>query len=311
MGFRALNMNNQTVVASSLFILVLLGNAVVFSIVPYLSQPSYGFGYHAFQIMLCYSAIATIFMLPWAYKQGVRGLIPKQKKYYIIRSLLEYGSFTVSFYSLRYLGEVFTLPMHTALNFVTPLFATIVAILVLKEKSYSHTWISLGLGFLGVLVITQPGVIPASPGVIYVLLAAFGFSLCGIVIKLLTRTESPKHIAFYMLLMTTILALPLGISHWKAPNAEGWALLGVIGVIAFAQQILVAKAISKVPFMTLIPLNFVQLVFASVLSYLVYSKLIDFWTFMGALVILVATLYNAYRNTKMHKKQAGVAVDVL
>lgn len=295
---------NQAVVASILFVIVLLGNSVVFSIVPYLSVPEYGFGYHAFQIMLCYSAIATICMLPWAIKQGVKGLAPKQKKPYILRAFLEYGSFTISFYSLSYLGDIFTLPMHTALNFMTPLFATIIAILVLKEKSHAHTWISLILGFLGMLVITRPGVLPASPGVVYVLLAALGFSLCGIVIKILTRTESPNHIAFYMLLMTTILALPLGILHWKTPSMEGWFWLCVIGLIAYAQQILVAKAIAKVPFMTLIPLNFVQLVFASILSYAVYHKLVDAWVLTGALIILAATLYNAIKNARISKQLA-------
>lgn len=302
MASKAETNSNQTMIASSLFITVLLGNAIIFSIVPYLSQAEYGFGYHAFQIMLCYSAIACLCMLPWALKQGKKGLKPNNTKVHIIRALLEYGSFTVSFYSLSYLGDIFTLPMHTALNFATPLFATIIAIMVLKEKSYSHTWVSLLMGLVGVLIITRPGMLPASPGVIYVLIAALGFSLCGITIKILTRSESPNHIAFYMLLMTTILALPLGITHWKAPSLEGWFWLGVIGVIAYGQQILVAKAIAKVPFMTLIPLNFVQLVFASVLSYAVYHKLVDSWTLAGALIILSATLYNGMKNARVAKE---------
>lgn len=297
---------NQTVIASILFVIVLLGNAVVFSIVPYISQPDYGFGYHAFQIMLCYSAIATVCMLPWAFKQGFKGLKPNNKKFYLIRSLLEYGSFTISFYSLSYLGDVFTLPMHTALNFTTPLFATIIAILVLKEKSHAHTWVALLMGIIGMLIITRPGLLPASPGVVYVLMAAFGFSLCGITIKILTRTESPKHIAFYMLLMTTILALPLGISHWKTPSLEGWMWLGVIGIIAYMQQVLVAKAISKVPFMTLIPLNFVQLIFTSFLSYAVYARLVDGWILAGAAIILAAILYNGMKNARAAKQEPSV-----
>lgn len=299
----------ETLVAILLFTLVLLGNAVIFAIVPRLTIPDYGHGLHAFQIMLCYSAIATLCMVPWAVRQGLRGLKTTRMKTYSLRAVLEYGSFTLSFYSLGYLGDVFTLPMHTALNFITPLLATIVTIFVLKEKGYAHTWIALAIGFLGVLIITRPGMIPASPGVAFVLAAAFGFSFCGVVIKLLTRTESPNHIAFYMLAMTTLLALPAGILNWKTPTPEGWGWLALIGVIAFLQQVLVAKAIAKVPFMVLIPLNFLQLIFATILSYAVYSKLIDGWTLAGALVILAGTLYNAYRNhTRAGKEaiQAGV-----
>lgn len=306
-----MDQKKQTTTAIFLFTLVLLGNAVIFAIVPRLTIPEYGHGLHAFQIMLCYGLIATACMLPWAIKQGRKGLATKQWKLYGFRALLEYGAFTLSFYSLGYLGDVFTLPMHTALNFITPLLATVAAIIILKEPGKMHTWIAMAIGFLGVLVITRPGMIPLSPGVLYVLGAATGFSLCGIVIKLLTRTESANHIAFYMLAMTTVLALPAGITHWQAPSAEGWFWLATIGVIAFLQQILVAKAIAKVPYMVLIPLNFVQLVFATILSYAVYAKMIDTWTLIGALVILAGTLYNAYRSRTIAAQKAALEAGIV
>jgi len=302
-----MNPKNETLIAIILFVLVLLGNVVIFSIVPQLTQEQYGFGYHAFQIMLCYSAIATICMLPWALKQGISGLKTTRSKAYSARALLEYGAFTLSFYSLGYLGANFTLPMHTALNFITPIFATIAAIFILKERGHAHTWIALLAGIVGVVVITRPGMIPLSPGVLYVLGAALGFSLCGIAIKLLCRTESANHIAFYMLAMTTVLALPAGLLHWKAPSPEGWMWLAIIGVIAYLQQVLVAKAIAKVPFMVLIPLNFVSLVFSTILGYAVYAQVLDGWTLGGALLILASTIYNANRNRLILARETIVA----
>jgi drug/metabolite transporter (DMT)-like permease len=302
-----MNQRRETTIAIFMFIGVLLGNVVIFSIVPHLIQPEYGFGYHAFQIMLCYSAIATLCMVPWAVKQGRAGLmraLPRTKTYGA-RGLLEYGAFTLSFYSLGYLGENFTLPMHTSLNFVTPIFATLAAIVILKEKGHLHTWLALVAGIIGVIVITRPGMIPLSPGVIYVLGAALGFSLCGVVIKLLCRTESPQHIAFFMLLMVTVLALPAGLSHWKNPSLEGWFWLSVIGVIAFLQQVYVAKAISKVPFMVLIPLNFVSLFFSTILGYLVYAQKLDIWTFGGAMIILASTIYNAHKSRSLVRESAA------
>lgn len=322
-----MNHRRETTLAILMFVGVLLGNVIIFSIVPFLSapdlvelrvragqllgllsvqeptvvdsvleQPVSPTPIHAFQIMLCYSAIATICMLPWAFKQGLKGLKTTRIKAYSARGLLEYGAFTLSFYSLGFLGENFTLPMHTALNFITPIFATLATILILKERSHLHTWIALIAGIIGVLIVTRPGMIPLSPGVLYVLGAALGFSLCGVTIKLLCSTESSQHIAFYMLAMTTLLALPAGITHWVNPGLDGWFWLTLIGVIAYLQQVYVAKAIAKVPFMVLIPINFVSLVFSTVLSYLVYARMIDEWTFAGALVILLSTVYNANRN---------------
>ena len=298
------NLRRETTLAIFLFIAVLLGNVVIFTIVPRLIQPEYGHELHAFQIMLCYSAIATICMLPWAIKQGAAGLKTTRMKAYGLRGILEYGAFTLSFYSLGYLGENFTLPMHTALNFITPIIATVAAIFILKERSHMHTWVALVAGILGVIVITRPGMIPLSPGVLYVLGAATGFALCGIVIKKLCSTESSQHIAFYMLAMTTLLALPAGISHWKWPSVEGWGWLILIGLIAHWQQVNVARAISKVPFMVLIPLNFTSLLFSTVFGYFVYAQMLDVWTLGGSLLILAGTVYNAQRNRAVAAKEA-------
>jgi drug/metabolite transporter (DMT)-like permease len=326
-----MNQRRETTIAILMFMGVLLGNVIIFSIVPFLSAPdlmerriSAGnflglmgdevvvggmlpTPIHAFQIMLCYSAIATICMLPWAFKQGIKGLKTTRLKAYSARGILEYGAFTLSFFSLGFLGANFTLPMHTALNFITPIFATIATILILKEKSYAHTWIALAIGIAGVLLITRPGALPLSPGVLYVLGAALGFSLCGVTIKLLCSTESSKHIAFYMLAMVTMLALPLGITHWVNPGLDGWFWLALIGVIAYLQQVYVAKAISKVPFMVLIPINFVSLVFSTFFGYLVYAQKLDMWTLGGALLILAGTIYNANRNSALAARETQTA----
>lgn len=324
-----MNQSRETTIAIFMFIGVLLGNVAIFTIVPFLSAPDLaelrlgvgqGLGLlgaetaaaslvpiHAFQIMLCYSAIATACMLPWAFGQGISGLKTTRIKMYSLRGFLEYGAFTLSFFSLGFLGEYFTLPMHTALNFITPIFATIATIIVLKERGGMHTWVALVAGIAGVIIITRPGMIPLSPGVFYVLGAAMGFSLCGVVIKLLCSTESSKHIAFYMLAMTTVMAIPMGITHWNAPGIDGIFWLSIIGIIAYLQQVYVARAISKVPFMVLIPINFVSLVFSTLASLLVYSKLIDEWTLFGALLILASTIYNAHRSRVLAVREAAIA----
>ncbi|MBN8544186.1 MAG: DMT family transporter [Alphaproteobacteria bacterium] len=293
-----MNQKRETSIAIFLFLLVLLGNSVIFSIVPYISIPSYGFGYHGFMILMVYSIVALLCMAPWALKQGRKGLATTRIKGHGLRAVLEYGAYSLTLISLSYLGDVFTLPMHTALNFITPLLATVVTILVLKEKGHVHTWVALFIGIVGVLIITRPGMIPANAGVLYVLGAALGFSFCGVVIKLLSSTESPKHIAFYMLLLTSIFSIPMGIYHWQTPSLEGWGWLIAIGVLSYAVQILVGMAISKVPYMVIIPLNFVMLVFTTILSYFVFHKLIDGWTLAGAVIILAGTIYNTWKSTR-------------
>ncbi|MGK3796941.1 hypothetical protein, partial [Enterococcus faecium] len=75
-----------------LFMLVLLGNSVIFSIVPYVtkSPENGGLGYNAFQVLFLYSIIATSCMLPWAVKQGRKGLATTRLKHYSLRGAIEY-----------------------------------------------------------------------------------------------------------------------------------------------------------------------------------------------------------------------------
>jgi drug/metabolite transporter (DMT)-like permease len=183
----------------------------------------------------------------------------------------------------------------------------VVTIFVLKERSHAHTWLALAVGFIGVLVITRPGMIPASPGVFYVLGAALIFSFCGVVIKLLCSSESPMKIAFFMLAMTSVLSIPMGITHWQNPTPEAWMWIGVIGVLSYAVQVLVGKAISKVPYMVIIPLNFVSLVFSTILGWIVYSQPLDNPTLIGALIILAACIYNTYRTRVHAEREAAIA----
>ena len=305
---------NETGLAIFLFILVLLGNTIIFSIVPHLTAPvaQGGLGHNPFQILFCYSAMATLCMLPWAFKQGKAGLQTIRWKHYSLRALFEYGAYASTLIALSYIqeGSDFTLPMHTALNFISPIMATIATIFILKERSGTHTWIALMAGIIGVIVITRPGMIPLSPGVLYALGAAIGFSLCGVVIKLLCSTESAMKIAFYMLAMTTVLSIPLGVMHWSTPTAEGWMWLVVIGLLTYAVQVLVGKAISKVPYMVIIPLNFVQLIFSTISSYLLYAKLIDGWTFAGAVIILAGTIYNTHRSRVHAEREVAIAATI-
>ncbi|MFM9889067.1 MAG: DMT family transporter [Rickettsiales bacterium] len=307
-----MNQKRETTWAILMFLGVLLGNTIIFSIVPFLSKPVVegGFGHHPFQILFCYSAIATLCMLPWARKQGRAGLATTRWKHYGLRAVLEYGAYALTLTSLTYIsdGGDFTLPMHTTLNFITPILATIATIFILRERSGAHTWIALIAGIVGVLIVTRPGVIPLNPGVLYALGAAVGFSLCGVVIKLLCSTESPMHIAFYMLAMTTLLAIPMGVTHWTTPTAEGWMWLGVVGLLTYTVQWLVGKAISKVPYMVIIPLNFVQLIFSTISLYVLYGKVLDEWTLAGAVIILAGTMYNAYRNRALAAREVAIAM---
>lgn len=288
---------SETMQAILLFLFVLLCSAIIIGIVRHISPT-----FHTFQVVSCYNFFALVCFIPWLLRNGTKTLKTTKLKLLGTRAVLEFLSFSFSFYALTQIP----LPMHTSLGFVTPIFGTIIAILVLKEKPTAYTYLCVISGFIGVLIITRPGIVAFNPGYIFALLSAAGFALCGNTIKVLTRTESSRVIAFYMLLMSTFISLPFGLFHWTMPEGTQWLWLIAIGVLAYSQQIAVAAALSKVPYTTVIPLNFAQLVFVSIIAYAFFDQLIDIWTLAGASIIIAGTLFNAYMSSK--PKAADVAI---
>lgn len=279
----------DTVSAILLFLYVLLSSAIIIGIVRHISA-----GMHTFQIVLFYNLFALLFFLPLLWRRGMQHLKPRNTRLLWLRAVLEFGSFSLSFYALTQIP----LPSHTALLFVAPIFGTIIAMVLLGERPTPVNLACIATGFIGVLFITRPGFTEFNLGVLCALGAAMGFALCGNTIKLLTRSETPQRIALYMLVMSSAIALPFGLAHWHTPAGFEWLWLAVIGALALSQQLAVAAALSKVPYTTVIPLNFAQLVFVSVIAYFAFGEIVDSWTVGGATVIIAATLFNAYHTAR-------------
>ena len=288
-------------IAIGMFTFVLFCNSLLFGISRYVGE-TYQMG--AFQVMFFYCFVGFALLLPFiARGEGFKAMKSGRMKLHSTRAVLEFVSFSITIYALSLL----TLPAHTALSFAMPIIASVTAIVILKEAPTHHTWIALILGIVGVLVITQPWNESMDPRGLIMLAAGLGFSLCGVSIKLLTSTETPNRVAFYMLLLTGIISVPFALNWVHVPNVSApWVaveahlipwILG-IGICALVPQILIAKALSRVPFTTVIPLNFLMLLFTSIIAYVFFDELITPETMLGATIIIAATMYSSYGSAR-------------
>lgn len=288
-------------IAIGMFTFVLFCNSVLFGISRYIGE-TYQVG--AFQTMFYYCAIGFVMIIPFiAFGEGFKAMATTRTKLHLTRAVLEFISFSITIYAL----SLITLPAHTALSFAMPIIASVTAIVILKEAPTHHTWVGIALGLAGVLVITEPWEENVDLRGLIMLAAGLGFSLCGVSIKLLTSTETPNRVAFYMLFLTTIIFTPFAFNFITVPNISApWVpidavpfywLLG-IGVCALVPQILIAKALSRVPFTTVIPLNFLMLLFTSIIAYFFFDELITPETMIGATIIIIATMYSSYGSAR-------------
>lgn len=227
------------------------------------------------------------------YRYGFGTLRVQDWRSHVLRGLCVIGT-TYSF-----LWAVALLPLADALAIVmsAPLFAFALAPLILKERVGLRLWLSLLVGFAGVLVIIRP----AGPGLeVAVLLplatAVFG-ALRDVVTRYMSTTESSASIMFYAalaMMLGGLFSLPLG---WQAPALWQWALLAGAGVVQFFGHFLAIEAYRLTQAAVVSPFKYTTLLWAALWGYGIWGDVPGWHVWGGAAIIVASTLF-IYRSSR-------------
>lgn len=250
--------------------------------------------------VVCFAMLgASLWMLPWMVRRGLSRLRMKHPRRYVVRAAGEFTGWALAYHALTLLP----LPAFTALTFAQPLMLTTAAIFVFREKSTRHTWIAMATGCAGVAVILRPDFSGYREGAMYVLAAVTCFSICGLIIKTLTRTEAPIAITFHMLWMTGLFAIPFAVPVWVRPTFAQLPWVAMIGLTMIGTQFCVSNAIARAPFTTILPFSFCALIFSSILAYVFFDEVVNIWTVIGGSVILGSAFYSLYFTRRATRRE--------
>lgn len=180
---------------------------------------------HVFEITFFRYFIALFFMLPGLLGSRFAVLRTQRLHLHLIRCVMLMISMLGLFSALT----MSPISMVTALSFVSPVFASVVAILVLRERSSARRWFAVAGGIVGMLLIVRPGVVPLSLGPVLAICGAVAWAVSIIVIKMMSTTESSTTQVTYMSLIVTPLTFLLAVWVWKWPS---WQLLPVLVFMA-------------------------------------------------------------------------------
>ena len=187
----------------------------------------------------------------------------------------------------------------TALSFTAPLLATIFAIFVLKEHATTRHFIGLAFGFAGTLIILRPNAAGFSWDSLLVIFAATAWATTSMFVKSLSRTEPALRMVFYMNFFMFLVALPFGFSHWRMPNSSEWLILLGIALCSVAMHFTMVKAYALAPVVTLMPFDFMRLVYTTILAYFIFGERSDPITWVGAAIIVASVVLIARRDRKV------------
>ena len=207
-------------------------------------------------------------------------------------------------------GAVALLPLAeaTTLSFTVPMFGTMLAALVLKERVGIHRWAAVAAGFVGVLIVTQPGSgqLPLF-GTAVGILAALSVAGTSLMIRDLGRTEAPLTTVFWFTLISTIVmsvVLPFALHRH---DAASWGIMAIVGLTGGLAQVAVTSALRYAPVSTVLPMDYSALIWASLFGWVLFGALPSHSTWFGAPVIVASGLYIVWRERVRHRHIAIAA----
>jgi drug/metabolite transporter (DMT)-like permease len=255
------------------------------------------------QMVLVRSASQLVVVLPLILAAGPSFLRTQHLKLHSLRGMLSVLGYFCYFYSFTHL----TIVDATTIGFSRNLFITAFAGLFLAEIVRWRRWSATIIGFLGVLVMMQPG----SGGTILQLDLSYAIALIGAMtgaaITLATRAlatrESPMQIIAYIGIFTTLGSAIPGLYWWVMPNLEQAFWLFVMCAVGVIGQYIAVHAFRLGEASALAPVDYLRLLYAVAAGFLLFNELPGLHTLIGALIIVLSTLYITYREAQLRRQR--------
>ena len=236
-------------------------------------------------------------------------LIPKEKlkNFYKTKyvSLHFYRSFigAIAMYAIFVGLRNLELAEVTSMAFSGPIWVVIFSILFLGEKVRITRWLAVGLGFLGVLIISKPGFDNLNLYYIFPIIFTLGFAGVSIFIRKLTLVGEPVYlIAFYFSICSAIFGLfTLPLGGWLIPTIYDLGLLILIGLFGSIANLLLTKSYQLAEVSLTTPLKYLSLVFAIIFGFYFFNEIPTIYTLSGAGLIVVSSAIIFIREHQLNK----------
>ena len=253
-----------------------------------------------FEVALGRNVFAVAFMTPWLMKVGLSAMRTSHFGMHAVRGLFSAANVWFLFGALA----VAPIADVSAITFMMPIVASILAVLFFREKTSVWQWVATLAGFGGVLIVIRPGMADFNPGLLLAVASVIAGSAVAMLIKGLLKHDPSDTVAAWLFVSHTVLGLIPAIIVWIQPSWQEvlWmALLGYLGTViqrAFNRSMALADATVVLPF------NFTRLIWAALFGFLFFAEIPDIWTWIGGTVIFLASVWLT-RISTARKKQQG------
>jgi drug/metabolite transporter (DMT)-like permease len=249
---------------------------------------------HTFEMLFLRAGIGFLLVCAFIGPKGWGRLRTARPVFHGVRNATHLGGQYFLLFALIYipLGQV------TALEFAIPIFTTLIAAFVLRERVGAARWASIAIGFAGVLVIVRPGFGVVHPAALLAVLATVCFAASNNMVKVLTRTESVVVIVFWMHLMQALFALVPALPVWVTPAPHHWPWVLGLSVGSVVSHYAMTRSVALADLSVIFPFDFLRLPVTALAAWAIWGETIDVWTVAGAAIIFTGSYWTMRRETR-------------
>ena len=237
-------------------------------------------------------------------KQGFKPKVKGSMPFLIMRTLFGLGGVICNYYAL----ETLVLSDASILNKMSPFFAVLFSFIFIKERPRLYQWLILAGALFGTLFVIKPSFanaafIPALVGFLGGVLAGAAY---GCVRKLGLMGESNPYIVFFFSTASTLIVTPVMIAGYVPMTVYQWIYLLLAGVSAALAQFCITAAYTYAPAKEISVYDFSQIIFASLMSLIVFQQTPDIYSGIGYIIIISMAVLNYFiSNKKINKKNVA------
>ena len=235
---------------------------------------------------------------------GLPSVATQRLPAHVVRAIVGLSAMAMTF------NGIVALPLAeaTTIGFTVPAFATILGAAVLREPTGRWRWGAVIVGFLGVLIVAQPGGdhFPRR-GAGFALAGAFGTACVTILLRQIGKTEAALTTVFWFSVLSLV---PLSVFYAPVAQAHGpigWAALAAVGTLGGCAQIAMTNSLRLGPVSVVVPMDYSSLLWATLLGWLLFDTLPAAATWIGAPVIIASGLVIVWRETVRRRQDTLAA----
>jgi len=275
-------------------ILLMIATTLVFAIQDCISRHLAG-EYNVFMVVMVRYWFFAAFVVFWAkVKTGSIRKAAQTKQWFLqsFRAVLLVAEICIMVLGFVYIGLIESWAVFT----VYPLIIAALSGPILGEAVGWRRWVAIFIGFIGILVILQPGIAVFSIYALFPLCSAIMFALYGLLTRYAARQDSAATSFFWTGVVGSIFMTAVGAFFWENMAAPDWAWMGVLCITGALGHFLLIKCYEVAQASSVQPFAYLQLVFGSMFAITIFGESLKFTTTLGAGIVICAGLYTLWRE---------------